>query len=657
MLKFIILFFTLIFTSGIALGQQKIDSKIERVTVFLNGGQVIRTASTTLPTGKSEVILKGLTPNLDAESLIVKGEGDFTIMSVKHQMNFFEEIKRKDTIIVLEAQRDTLLIRLIRQGSEAIIMAHEEELLQRNRVQMLGVQNAPAKTEDVKIFMDFQHHKLNEIYTKLIDFQLDSLKTRQKITKINNQLSELNARKNTATAEVVVTVFVKNTSPQNCKLQLEYIIPNANWSPLYDLRVKDVNSPVVAQMKAKVRQNSGEDWKNVQLTLSTGEPKRSGIKPELGTWMLNAGGNSLYFGRKIDQLDDFNKEKQAANSNIIQGTLTDTHGEPLIGASVVIKGTNIGTQTDLDGHYSLKTNNKNVILSFSYIGFKTQETNIGNNSYVNMTLDEDNARLEEVVISGYASGRKKAASAVQKLKSEELQGKMAGVQVGSYNMKVRGNASISPENNRLDVKQDEKTTTTAFNIDLPYTIPTDGKEYQVEIKEVSMAAAYQYACAPKLDEDAFLTAFITDWEQYSLIEGEANLYFEGTYLGKTLLKTNSVDDTLKISLGRDKNVVVKRTKLKEFSKNATFSSKRTDSRNYEITVKNKKSYPLSINIEEQIPVSTDKAIEVDFEAVGAEYDKNTGHLTWKVALNANEDKKLQFKYTVKHPSSIRIPLE
>ena len=88
--------------------QQKIDSKIEHVTVFLSGAQVQRSVSAFAPSGKSDIIFKGLTPNLDGQSLVVSGEGDFTIMSVKHAMNFLEEKKRTDTIVNLEKLRDDL---------------------------------------------------------------------------------------------------------------------------------------------------------------------------------------------------------------------------------------------------------------------------------------------------------------------------------------------------------------------------------------------------------------------------------------------------------------------------------------------------------------------------------------------------------------------
>ena len=107
--------------------QQKIESKIENVTVFVNGGQVARSATASIPKGKSEVIFKGLTPNLDGKSLIVKGEGDFSIVSVKSQLNFLEETKRKDTIVVLETEKEKLATRLLHINAELLVLDRQDD--------------------------------------------------------------------------------------------------------------------------------------------------------------------------------------------------------------------------------------------------------------------------------------------------------------------------------------------------------------------------------------------------------------------------------------------------------------------------------------------------------------------------------------------------
>ena len=647
-----------IFATLYVFAQQKIDSKIEHVTVFLSGAQVQRSASAFAPNGKSDIIFKGLTPNLDVNSLVVSGEGDFTIMSVKHAMNFLEEKKRTDTIVNLEKQRDDLTEKRARLGLEKAVIENEIEILRNNNRQVVGISNTTLSTKDVKELMDLQSKSLTENYNKKFDIENNTEKIKLEQNKISNQLNDLNARKNTATAEVIVTVFNKTSASVSAKLKLEYIVPNTSWYTEYDLRVKDLTAPVLTQMKAKVRQNSGEDWNNVQLTLSTGEPQRSGIKPELGTWYLHRNGNSDYTGRNMSVLDEYQNKKLSLISDKIQGIITDAETkEPLIGASVIIKGTLRGAQTDVDGKYSvpIQANENNIELVVSYAGYETQTIKVGNNRNANASL-KSTMVLQEVVVTGYGGTLKK------KNESSAASSITIGDVSQSYSPSKKSDFVINfPDDVTVDtykgVNQNIKPTTTSFDIELPYTIPTDNKENAVEIKEVTMPAFYKYSSAPQLDVDAFLAAYILNWEQYNLIEGEANLYFEGTYLGKTLIGANTTDDTLKISLGRDKSVVIKRTKLKEFSKGTFLSDKKIDARSYEIAVKNKKSVPISIDIEDQIPVSTDKSIEVEFEARGAEFDKVKGRLTWKLDLKPNEDRKLNFKFTVKHPSSVRFQLD
>ncbi len=641
--------FLLFFTTTSLFAQQKIDSKIEHVTVFLSGAQVQRSASAFAPSGKSDIIFKGLTPNLDVNSLVVSGEGDFTIMSVKHAMNFLEEKKRTDTIVNLEAQRDALTEKRARLSLDKGVIENEIEILKNNNRQVIGISNTTLSTKDVKELMDLQSKSLTENYNKRLDIENALEKMRIEQNKISNQLNDLNARKNTATAEVIVTVYNKTAASVSAKLKLEYIVPNTSWYTEYDLRVKDLTAPVLTQMKAKVRQNSGEDWNNVQLTLSTGEPQRSGIKPELGTWFIGANGSSSYEGRKLSVLDDYQIQKQNNSSDILQGIVYDKNGrDPLIGASVIIAGTNRGAVTDENGRYQIKIqpNENNLKLVVSFVGYNTENIAVGNNRNLNVQLNEG-ASLSDVVVTGLAGVANNSDASYKRIQKSDAS--------GNFSMSLLTGANYTARASKA--KEESKPTTTSFDIELPYTIPTDNKENAVEIKEVTMPAFYKYASAPQLDPTAFLAAYITNWEQYNLIEGEANLYFEGTYLGKTLIGANTTDDTLKISLGRDKSVVIKRTKLKEFSKGTFLSDKKIDARSYEIAVKNKKTVPVSISIEDQIPVSTDKSIEVEFEAKDAEFDKVKGRLTWKLELKPNEERKFNFKFTVKHPSSVRFQLD
>ena len=204
----------------------------------------------------------------------------------------------------------------------------------------------------------------------------------------------------------------------------------------------------------------------------------------------------------------------------------------------------------------------------------------------------------------------------------------------------------------------EGQTSVEFKIEVPYNVPSDGKHHMVEVQKYTIPATYEYYCAPKLDKDAFLIAHVTGWESYNLLSGEMNLFFEGTYVGKSYLDVASTNDTLDISLGRDKNIVVSRTKLKDFSKKSFVGSTKKETRGFEIEVRNKKKQQVQISIHDQFPLSTNKEIEVEhIEMSGAKFDESTGFLSWQFDLAPTETKKFKMQYAVKYPKTQTIILE
>ncbi|MFW9623691.1 SusC/RagA family TonB-linked outer membrane protein [Bacteroides graminisolvens] len=153
---------------------------------------------------------------------------------------------------------------------------------------------------------------------------------------------------------------------------------------------------------------------------------------------------------------------------VVNGTIIDELGEPMIGVSVLIKGTSVGTITDFDGKFSLKVSANNSVLVVSYIGYQTQNLEIGNKSSLNIQMKPDTKTLEEVVVIGYGTVKKRdLTGAVTSIKSsdvtlnpgsnpmEALQGKVAGLditkssgQAGSgVSMQLRGTRSFTASGN------------------------------------------------------------------------------------------------------------------------------------------------------------------------------------------------------------------
>ncbi len=190
---------------------------------------------------------------------------------------------------------------------------------------------------------------------------------------------------------------------------------------------------------------------------------------------------------------------------------------------------------------------------------------------------------------------------------------------------------------------------TEFETNIAYTIPSDNQNHQVDLTSFAQNAIYGYAVVPKLNKEVFVTAQVLANDLINQISGEANVYFDGTFTGKTIISPTA-NDTLLLTLGKDKRVQVERNKLKDFSSKSFFGSTKKEQTTYEIKVKNTQKDAIILTIEDQIPVSNNSEIEVKLlEYEGATSDVNTGKLTWKMELKADESKSVKFSFEVKHP--------
>jgi uncharacterized protein (TIGR02231 family) len=190
----------------------------------------------------------------------------------------------------------------------------------------------------------------------------------------------------------------------------------------------------------------------------------------------------------------------------------------------------------------------------------------------------------------------------------------------------------------------------SFDIDIPYDILSNGKAHSVALKELQLPSTYKYYAAPRVEKESFLLAEINDYSKYNLLPGEANIIFEGLYVGKTYINANSTSDTLNLSMGRDKKISIKREKVVDKSGTKFLSSKKEQTFTYDITLRNNKKEAVQLLLKDQYPLSPDKEIEVTLtESNDAKINTETGILTWDLNLKPNETKKIRLSYKVKYP--------
>ena len=628
--------FLLLCTCGpaLCLAQEELPvlSTIQHVTVYRAGAQVQRAGEVDLPAGRSTLTFEGLASSLDPASVQASTvAAGVLILSVSDRLHFPEltddDPERDDIYTHIERLED----RRRRLLTEVEIAKEEEALLHDNR--QLASTERGLSAADLQEGVRFYRERMAAIKMSYLALG-DSLRANEERRELlQRRLAKLGETERVpATSEVVLIVEVAR--PLRAAFDLRYLVATAGWTPEYDVRVQSVDQPIDLRYHARVQQRTGEDWTNVRLNLSTGDPQESAEVPELQVWRLRD-------GQLPPVYTDYMPHDPTVIINEVEGTITEADGVPLIGASVQITGTKIGTVTDVDGRYRIQLPKGADALTVNYIGFEAQTVSITGPT-VNVTMKEVRQLLDEVVVVGLG-----------------IEGRAAGLSQLRKRQQHRANVDTNEAPPPVPTQTQRRATTLTFAIELPYTIPSDGKDRRVEIKQYAIPAEYRHLAVPKRTEDVYLSAIIRDWEQYDLVSGDLQLFFEGTYLGTSQLDVTKTADSLNFSLGRDAGVIVTRERNEDYQKNTgLFNSKRTDSRGWVIAARNTKRQPIRLTLIDQVPISAQGGIDVDTElSDGAQLDEQTGEVTWQFDLAPGEERKVSFGYSVRYGAYERVYLE
>jgi uncharacterized protein (TIGR02231 family) len=197
-----------------------------------------------------------------------------------------------------------------------------------------------------------------------------------------------------------------------------------------------------------------------------------------------------------------------------------------------------------------------------------------------------------------------------------------------------------------------------FEIKLPYSIASDNKKHTVAVLQKDLDTKYIYKTVPKIDVTAYLLACVTGWEDLNLLPGKASVFYAGTYVGQTYINPATTNDTLNLTLGKDDNVVVKRVKQKDKSKEKLLNDDKVYSFAYEITMKNGNTKNIEIEVKDQLPITHGKDVVITKDNIAnAAYEESTGILTWRQTIKAKDTKHINFAYTIKAPKDLPIAVK
>lgn len=506
------------------------QTSVREVKIYLSGASISRTAKTSLKAGMQEVILDGLSPYINPQSITLKGSGDATIHSVSFHQNYLQEQKRSPIIQRLEAELDSLLLVASRLKSKLQVNSETQKLLLSNT--QAGSTQQGVKASDLNQLAEYFAQKLGKLQEEQLELQQREKPLNEAIARIRQQLTTEKQSLLRPTGNVVIRMDVKQAGP--VQFEFSYLVSTgASWTPYYELRSKGLGESVEVVYKAKISQQTGEDWNDVQLSLHGNQPAAGSQRPFLSPWYLN-------FMTSI------------------------------------------------------------------------QEINEG-------TYRKGNEMRQAVPMAA-----------------------------GSAD-------AFAPELSSLDVRAGQDQLSYSYRIEAPYSIPSDGREYQVEIQQNRLNAQYTHIAVPKSDNDAFLVARVTGWQELGLMPAQAGVYFEGTYTGEAYVQTSADHDTLELSLGRDKRILVKRERVKDLSSTALIGGKRERRFTYETTIQNLRKDSIDLILIDQIPVVMQKDISIELEeAADATLNEQNGELTWKLELKGGQSVRKKFSFKVRWPKDQTI---
>lgn len=573
--------------------RNEVQANLKSVTVYRAGAEMIHNASAILKAGNNEVIIDNISNAIDSNSIQIKAPSSVTILGFEFSSNYLLNTAKSQRMQMLEDSLQRLQDNIDKLDLYINNTKDLLDVLKMNR-DIKGEQNGLSVTELTKL-MNYYQTKSNELQNTIAQQTEKKNKNADLAEKIKEQITE-EEKKNISTAGRL-TLQLNAAMPLKADFTISYIARNAYWIPFYDLRADNIKLPLKIFYKAKIVQTTGIDWKQVKLSLSTATPEQKGIAPELQSWFL--GYINPYPTDKI---------RKDLNGSV---------------AGLQIRGTSSLNDVVVVGYSTINLNEVNKSYAAPKPVYVVNEN----------IIDED----------AFAQINPNSIKSINKLKPGDAK--------SMYGDAAAGGATVVTLKDGLPdyISVAGKILNVNFDIDIPYDVPTNGKEQTALLQTIDANTFYQHYAIPKLDDDAYLLAKLSDWEKLNLLPGEANIILEGTYVGKTYINPNNATDTLDITLGHDKRVVIKRKKLEDYSSIKFLGSNKFQKFTYEIIVKNNKSEAVNILLKDQFPLSTNKEIEVELtESSNAVINKDNGSLTWHLTLAPNEIKTFRFSYTVKY---------
>ncbi|MEC4806136.1 MAG: mucoidy inhibitor MuiA family protein [Jaaginema sp. PMC 1079.18] len=528
--------------------QVNLDTQIHAVTVYRDRALVKRRGRIQLTGSETELIIADLPLSLQSDSIRVKGMGNTPVRLLG---------VRTETVYQTEPV----------EGRIAEIVAEIENLTQQkqhlqNRISSVALQQnfvSSLKDKSVQYFarslaqretdLDTTESLLQFVGDRHLNYATEITQLQQDRQNLNKQISTLEKRLNqfqkpTQTQSYGIFVSVEAREAGEFILEASYVVNNASWLPLYDLQVNSQKQTIALDYLAEIKQNTGEDWLGVSLTLSTAKPGLGSLPPKLNPWFI-----------------DFPKPPPA----------------PRFAPSAPIMTARQVTTESLEED----------LMAFA-------------------------ASVDESMLPGGAAPQ--------------------AAEIVTANVEKAGNI-------------------VTFQVNAGGDIPSDNNPHKVTLFRDEYPANLDYIAIPKLVSFAYLQAKMTNPQTgVTLLPGQANIFRDEEFVGKTSLQNIAPGQELTLNLGIDEGIQLERELIERQVDKKIIGGQRRITFAYKLTVTNLKDTAVNLILQEQLPVSRNEKLKVKLTQINPKIEpEKLGILKWNLTLNPQEKRHIGYQFVVEHP--------
>lgn len=652
------------------------NSAIKEITIYNNNAYIGRKGNVALKKGSGKLLIGPLPIELDNTSLnfkfIGKKEetGAIKIQSVivkehiekKFQNNRIKELRRKYKSLLQELNRIQTNLTIIDNHINSINNI-QPELKKNNSLQDATTSSNPAtRSQFISMIESVQKENL-KLKTNILK-ELDD--KREEFIIIGSILN--NYKKAESSSYKLVEVEYDSAKIQDVSFFINYLLTGAYWYPRYEVNVDLAKKINYLKLYAIIKNNTGEDWKNVKIKLSTANPDFSFVPPELNEWHI--GINEKYPDSKIASISQEKQKSSGAfgkkQARRLSSSMDKKRSEEYAEKSLDITNDELNFPSNSSPVSNKPTN------QYSPLAVQQATGNILKNSYQSNRSVKTELEVNELqtnsTYQSTAFKRNDYEEAIQyglKAKSSILllsekygellkdnKKEIDDLLQRSYFLKANykiGKDLIAPNvtNSGYD---------TLYKIKLNQTILADNSLNKVFVTDEILASDYNYETSPISYKGVFLNSQSKSLSKLPYLAGPLDIFNNKSYLGTSRIQTTGPGFPIKMELGIDRDISVERRESVYSEKSGILTNMIVKNYTVKITLANAKTIPTQLTIIDRIPVSKDEKIKVELITTTdkPEWDEHTGILKFNINLLSGAKKNIEFTYSIKRPSNMLI---